>query len=186
MTQGEIGTRCAYLFEACFDLLESIRAEFAAAVPSPSPQERRMLDKAVTRELGLLFRYWATSHIWRQCESNETDARHLNLAVLRLFTDQLKLPKDGSGLRYAELPPTDEEGELGRRISQATGIASAPLLRIVHGSIESWREVLTRHTAEAVELPVGDLAARTRAKIQGRRSERTDDAGSASERPQEP
>src|SRR6185295_15941804 len=105
------------------------------------------IEKSLTRELGMLFRYWITRQIWERLEAREEDAKQLNLAVLRLFTNGFKLPKDGSGLRYAELSsPAEEVRELGHRITNALGMEHAPLLAELQGSILTWRQAIVQHT----------------------------------------
>jgi hypothetical protein len=100
-----------------------------------------------------LFRYWATRQIWEQLESEEADAKALNLALLRLFTDAFGLPKDGSGLRYAELSNlTEEFQELSHRITNALGLEHRPLLSELQATIMPLRDAISRYTRDALEL----------------------------------
>ncbi|MBI3321551.1 MAG: hypothetical protein HYZ91_04695 [Candidatus Omnitrophica bacterium] len=159
MTQEEIRIRSLYLFLACSQAVEQLAARLAATVPSPPSELRRALDKSLRRELGLLFRYWAAQQVWERWESHEADATHVNLALLRLFTDAFKLPRDGSGLRYASLSSLSEEvTELGRRLSDALGITSQPLLGELQGAILPWHDAIMTYTAEALALPLAQLS----------------------------
>ncbi len=99
MTQEDIRVRSAYLFLACSQAVEQFKDHLVATFPSPPIASPLVLDKLLRRELGLLFRYWTTRKIWEQLEASEADAKDLNLVLLRLFTDGLKLPKDARGLR---------------------------------------------------------------------------------------
>ena len=159
MTSEEIRTRSVYLFLACSQALEQFARQLAATVPDDSPAVQRQLAASLRKELGILFRYWATRQVWERLESHDTDAKDLNLALLRLFTDAFKLPQDGSGIRYAELSTLAEEArELKRRLTQALGAEHQPLLDALEGGILPWREVIARHTEDAVSLPADRLA----------------------------
>ena len=159
MSPEEIRIRSLYLFLACAQTLEPCTERLAAMVPTGSPAAKRLLDRSLKKELGLLFRYWATRQIWERLESSEADATHLNLALLRLFTDAFKLPKDGSGIRYAELSTVAEEAhQLGQRLTHALGREHPPLLEMLQGGILSWREAVIQHTADALDLPLEPLA----------------------------
>ncbi len=158
MTEEEIRIRSVYLFLACSQAVEQCKERLIATLPTPPLSAKVLLDKAITRELGLLFRYWATRYIWEQLPSHEADAKQLNLALLRLFTSGLKLPRDGSGLRYAELSTIAEEArELSHRMTNAIGIEHPPLLAELQGTILSWRETVLRYTGEALRRPLEPL-----------------------------
>jgi len=159
MSPEEIRIRSVYLFLTCSQALERFAGQLASTVPTDSASAKLLLDKSLKKELGLLFRYWATRQIWEQLESNETDAKNLNLALLRLFTDAFKLPKDGSGIRYAELSTLAQEThELGQRLTHAMGMEHPLLLETLQGGILPWREAVTKHTANALVLPLEQLA----------------------------
>ena len=127
----------------------------------PSPALRLSREQALKRELGLLFRYWTTRQIWERLEAREADAKELNLALLRLFTNAFQLPKDGSGLRYAELStPTEEIRELSARMTQALSAGEANQARWLaelQAGLVPWREAVLRYTADAIDLPLEQL-----------------------------
>ena len=158
MTEEEIRIRSLYLFLACSQAVEQAKDQLVETFPSPPLSSQLLLDRLLRRELGILFRYWATRKIWERFESNEADAKNLNLAVLRLFVEGFKLPKDGSGLRYAELSTSAEEArELGHRVTDALGMEYQPVLAQLQGGIISWRDAVLKHTIDALERPVDEL-----------------------------
>ena len=112
----------------------------------------------------MLFRYWMTRRIWEQLEASEGDAKHLNLALLRLFTNAFKLPRDGSGLRYASLLTLAEElQELCHRITNTLGLEHHALLAELQGGIMPWREAVAKCTTEGLELPLASLSSKVKA-----------------------
>jgi len=160
MTSEEIRVRSVYLFLACSALIDQCRERLVATLPAPPRSARVMLEKAIARELGLLFRYWATRRIWERLGGNEADATQLNLALLRLFTNGFNLPRDGSGLRYAQLSTLAEEArELSHRMSGAIGMEHPPLLAEMQGSILAWHETVLRHVTEMMMRPLEQLTA---------------------------
>ena len=164
MTEEEIRVRSVYLFISSSQLIDRCKDRLVATLPVPSLSSKVLLDKAITRELGLLFRYWATRSIWEKLSGDENAAKQLNLALLRLFTNGLKLPKDGSGLKYAELSTLPEEvRELSRRITMAINNEHPPLLAELQGSIAAWRAETLRHTAEALQRPLDQLTGKIKA-----------------------
>ena len=161
MTQEDIRVRSIYLFLACSQAVEEAKNQLVATFSHPPLSSTILLDKLLRRELGLLFRYWATRKIWEQLESSEADAKNLNLAVLRLFVEGFNLPKDGSGLRYAELStPAEEARELGHRVADALGTEYQPLLARLQGGIVSWRDAVLKHTIDALERPAEELTSK--------------------------
>lgn len=159
MNEEEIRIRSIYLFLACSRAVDQFKSHLAETFTEPPLSATVVLNKLLTRELGLLFRYWTTRQIWQQLEQDEADAKALNLALLRLFTNGFKLPRDGSGLRYAELSTLAEEvRELNRRITNAMGMEYPPLLAQVQRSIGPWREAVATHTTEALRLPLERLS----------------------------
>ncbi len=164
MTEEEIRVRSVYLFVSCAQLIDRCKGRLIALLPVPSLSSKVLLDKAITRELGLLFRYWGTRSIWEKLSGDENAAKQLNLALLRLFTSGLKLPKDGSGLKYAELSTLPEEvRELSHRMTMAIGSEHAPLLAELQGSIAAWRVEVLLHTADALQNPLDQLTGRIKA-----------------------
>ena len=160
MTPEEIRLRSRYLFFACSRAVDQLTARLMATFPSPPPAVVPVLEKSLRRELGLLFRYWASRQIWERLDASEADAKHLNLTLLRLFTEAFRLPQDGSGLRYAELSSLAEEvRELSRRITGALGVSHEPLLGELEGAILPWRDAVTQYTTDALELPMDQLSA---------------------------
>ena len=159
MNPEEIRLRSLYLFVTCSRTVTTVKERLLATFPSPPLTANVMLDRSLTRELGILFRYWTTRQIWDHLEEAEEDAKQLNLALLRLFTEGLRLPKDGSGLRYAELSnPSEEVRELGQRIAAALGMEHQPLLEELQAGILAWRDEINRWTKEALELPIGQIS----------------------------
>ena len=166
-SRDEIRLRATYLFLACSRAVEQLKEDLAAYLPSPALRLKRLLERPLRRELGLLVRYWTTRQIWQQWESNEADAKQLNLVLLRLFTDEFKLPKDGTGLRYAELSTLEDElRELGRRITNALEIEHQPLLGELHQRLSPCRDAVLRYTVEALQLPLDQLQSRISAWMQ--------------------
>ena len=160
MTQEEIRMRSVYVFLTCSQAVEQLKDRLVATFPSPTLSSKLLLDVQLRRELGLLFRYWATRKIWEQLEHDEPGATALNLALLRLFTEGLKLSKDGSGLRYAELSTFSEEVyELSRRLTNALGVEHQPMMETLHRDLLGWREAVLTHTLEALEQPLDQLTA---------------------------
>ena len=159
MSPEEIRLRSLYLFSACSRTVNTAKEHLLTTFPSPPLSSTVMLERSLTRELGILFRYWTTRQIWDHLEEAEADAKNLNLALLRLFTEGFKLPRDGSGLRYAELSnPSEEVQELGHRITAALGMEHQPLLGELQAGVLAWRDEITRYTKEALELPLGQIS----------------------------
>jgi hypothetical protein len=157
MTQDEIRLRAVYLFLACSNALKQCEVRLLPTMPVVTEDTKRSVGIALRKELGLLFRYWATRNIWERL-STEADAKHLNLTLLRLFTDGFHLPRDGSGLRYAELSTTAPEAkELSERITHALGQECRPLIAELQGAILSWRDAIVKYTTDALELPLDQL-----------------------------
>ncbi len=159
MSPEEIRIRSLYLFLACSQAIEQFKDRLVATVQSPPPLVKPLLDKSLKRELALLFRYWATRQIWERLDSNELNAKQLNLALLRLFVEGFRLPKDGSGMRYAEFSSVGEEArELSHRITNALGLEHPPLLKELEGAILPWRDAVITFTVDALELPLDQLS----------------------------
>lgn len=159
MSPEEVRLRSLYLFLNCSSAVEQFTDRLAATFPAAPLSSRVVLDRALRRELGMLFRYWTTRQIWSRMESREEDAKRLNLTLLRLFTEGFRLPKDGSGLRYAELSTSAEEvRELGQRITDVLGTAYEPLLTDLQATIPPWREAVIKYTREALELPLTEIS----------------------------
>ena len=169
MTQDEIRVRSMYLFLACSQAIEQFTARLVATIPPPDPLRKSSVERSLRRELGLLFRYWASQQVWERLESSETDAKDLNLALLRSFTEAFKLPRDGSGLRYATLSSMHEEvQELGRRITDALGLSDKALVTELESAILPWRDAITQYTSDALETPLEQLATSVRALVERR------------------
>ena len=163
-SREEIRLRATYLFLACSRVIEQLKEDLAAYLPSPALRLKRLLERPLRRELGLLVRYWTTRQIWQRWEANEADAKQLNLVLLRLFTEEFKLPKDGTGLRYAELSTLEEEArELGRRMTNAFEVEHQPLLRELYQRLLPCRDAVLRYTVEALQLPLEQLQSRVSA-----------------------
>ena len=159
MSPEEIRLRSLYLFLACSQAIEQLKDRLIATLPPPPTSTKPLMEKSIKRELGLLFRYWATRQIWRRLEANEQDAKNLNLALLRLFFEGFRMPKDGSGMRYAELSTlSDELRELSHRITNALGAEYLPLLRELEAALLPWRDAVFQYTVDALELPLEQLS----------------------------
>lgn len=159
MTNEEVRVRSIYIFLSCSQAIEQYVKQLEAVFTAPPLSSRLALQQALRRELGLLVRYWITRQIWQRLESSEADAKALNLALLRLFTEGLRLPRDGSGLRYAELSALPEETlELQHRVASAIGTTHAPLAAELQRSTGAWRDAAWRCAVEALERPLEQLS----------------------------
>jgi hypothetical protein len=159
MSPEEIRVRSLYLFLACSRAIEEGSGRLKATVPDSMPAVKSALDKAVKKELALVFRYWATRKIWERLESRELEAKELNLAVLRLFFEGFRLPKDGSGMRYAELSTvSDEAREVSHRLANALGVEHPPLAREIERALLPWRDAVLQYTTEALSRSVEELS----------------------------
>lgn len=164
MTQEEIRVRSLYLFLACSQTIEQSRGRLLRTVPQLAESLRPLFEKTIKKELGLVFRYWATQQVWKALEAQEPDAKDFNLALLRLFFEGLRLPKDGSGLRYAELfTLTEQVIELYRRLSSSLGTTNDSLLKELQQEMPAWHAAVMKHTADALELPMEALAVKIKA-----------------------
>ena len=153
-----------YLFLACSQAVERVKDQLTSTFPNAPLSAQAVFERAVRRELALLFRYWTTRQIWDRLEANEADAKSLNLVLLRLFTEDFRLPRDGSGVRYAELStPAEEARELSRRLIHVLGFEHQPLLNELYGAIAPWRDAVNQYTVEALELPLAQLTAQVKA-----------------------
>ena len=171
MPPEEIRLRSLYLFLACSQGVETLKEELAKVLPAGPSSAKLMIDRALRRELGLLFRYWTTREIWERLEADEPTAKQLNLTLLRLFTDGLKLPRDGSGLRYAELSgPGEQVLELSSRVANAIGTIPPTLLETVRSGALPWRDVVLRYVGDALALPLSQI----RASVKGWAERRTE------------
>ena len=160
MSPEEIRVRSIYLFSACSQSVEHCKDQLAPMVPTTSGSAKLQVEQALRREFGMLVRHWTTREIWSRLDADEAAAKDLNLALLRLFTEGFKLPKDGSGLRYAELlTPAEEVRELSRRLTSTLGAEHRPLLDELQRKILMWREEIAKHTVDAISLPLDELSA---------------------------
>ena len=167
MTDDEIRIRSTYLFLACSQAIERFAVRLSSTLPEPPSAVKPLWEKSLKKELGLLFRYWTTRQIWEHLEGEEAAAKALNLALLRLFTDAFRLPKDGSGLRYAEFSTLAEEvQELGHRITNDLGLQHPPLLAELRTATLPWRDAVAAYTADALERPLDQLAANVKAWVE--------------------
>lgn len=164
MNPEELRVRSLYIFLACSQAIERLSARLMATMPPSPPPVKALLEKSLKKELALLVRYWATRQIWKRLEADEPDAKHLNLALLRLFFDGFRLPKDGSGLRYAELSTVSEETlELSHRMTSALGMEHIPLLKELEEAMLPLRDVVLQHTVDALEHPLDQLSSSVKA-----------------------
>lgn len=174
MTRDEIEVRSSYLLLACSQAIEHLHDHLVAVLPSSVVPSNPLLQRTLRRELGLIFRYWVTKQIWDRAELVEADARQLNLVLLRLFTEAFHLPRDGSGLRYAELSSFEEEArELSRRIVHAAPGAPQSFLAELRGALSRCQETVRRQTADALDLPTGRLTASVTAWMESKSEKRS-------------
>ncbi|PIQ83547.1 MAG: hypothetical protein COV75_06925 [Candidatus Omnitrophica bacterium CG11_big_fil_rev_8_21_14_0_20_63_9] len=167
MTDEEIRVRSIYLYLSCSQAVERYIEQLLGTFAAPPASSRLTMQHALRRELGLIVRYWITRLVWQRLDANEADAKALNLALLRLFTEGLRLPRDGSGLRYAELSTLPEETlELQHRIVNAIGVEHAPLVAELQRSTGAWREATWRSTTEALDRPLDQLSETVRSWAQ--------------------
>ena len=156
MTDEEIRLRALYVFLGCQQAIDDYATRLLESLPAAS-EVQLPVEKMVTRELGLLFRYWATQHIWKVLET-EHDAKNFNLAVLRQFFDGLRLPKDGSGICYAErLTIAEQTSELSKRLSNQIGIQAESLLEEFQHEVPAWHASVINYTEEALHIPLERL-----------------------------
>ena len=167
MTPEERRVRAVYLFLECVQGVEQIAGRLVRSFPSPPMSVKLLLEKSVKRELGMLFRYWATRHIWALLDAEEVDAKELNLTLLRLFTEMFNLPRDGSGLRYAELSTAEEDvREISQRMTTALGLEHYPLLKALREEIIPWRESVAAYTRKALTAPLEELTPAVKAWLE--------------------
>ena len=160
MTPEEVTPRSLYLYLACASAAGESTQRLVRALSIQEPRA----DKIVRRELGLLFRYWTTREIWQALETNEASAKALNLALLRLFTDGFRLPRDGTGLRYAELSSASEEmQELSHRLTGVLGQLPDAFMSELSSGILPWRDAVLQATREALTLPLARINESVRA-----------------------
>ena len=159
MTPEEVHVRSLYLFLACSRAIEEGCSRLREAATGATTSVQAALEKALKKELALLFRYWATRKIWERWESQELEAKVLNLALLRLFYEGFRLPKDGSGMRYAELSTVNDEAqELTHRVANALGINHVPLTQALERSVLTWRDAVMQYTVEALTRSEPELS----------------------------
>jgi hypothetical protein len=159
MTDEEIKIRSVYLFLACSQAVEQLTSSLIVA-EGGSASIKPSMEGSLRKEFGLLFRYWTTRRIWERLDTDEAAAKALNLSLLRLFTNAFRLPRDGSGLRYAELSTAAEEvQELRRRLAGAIGASHSKLFEALDASVVPWRDAVARYTVEALESPLSQLTA---------------------------
>lgn len=164
MEAEEVRIRSLHLFLACSQLVEQFTDRLLLALPSPTLSVQVTARKALRRELGLLFRYWTTRQIWQRLDRREADAKQLNLTLLRLFTQAFQLPRDGSGLRYAEISsPGDELAELTQRLGNALGAEHPPLISELQAGMLPCREAVFASITASLERPFDELAAEVKA-----------------------
>ncbi|HEX9780833.1 MAG TPA: hypothetical protein VGB20_06445 [bacterium] len=167
MTDDEIKVRTVHLFLSCVRYVEDAAKRLAGATCAATPGSTALVERALMRELGILFRYWATRAIWERFEEQDALATRLNLALLRLFTNEFKLPKDGSGLRYAGLSgPVEEARELYHRLTNVLGEDRKPLMAEIQARFLHWREDVLAQSHEALDRPVEELESSVREWIE--------------------
>lgn len=155
MHTEEVHLRSLYLYLGCARAVEEFQGRLLTTLPADTPATEQARCRVLRRELGMLFRYWTTREIWNRLEAEQHDAKSLNLRLLRLFTEGFRLPRDGSGLRYAELmTPAEEVHELSYRITNALGMSHPPLLEMLHSGILPWRDMVMRRTRDALDFPL--------------------------------
>ena len=165
MPDEEVQLRARYLGAACVQAAQGWAERLLERLPAQAGRADPQMRRIVLRELGLLARHWSTRQIWHRLETNEHAAKELNLAVLRVFTETFKLPRDGSGLRYASLGSLSEEArELSARLVTALGLEHPPLVRELQAGIIAWREAVLRAVEQSLTLSREQVAATANAQ----------------------
>lgn len=151
MTDHELALRALYLYFSCSRQVERSLGMLLAALPASGRIEAGIQERTTRRECGLLFRHWASREIWERMDE-DAQATQLNLELLRLFTNGFKLPKDGSGLRYAELSTLEEElREFWHRLTRALGVEDTRLLGLMERSAGEWRSAVAEAAGQALQ-----------------------------------
>jgi hypothetical protein len=152
----------SFLFLKCAAAVRHIVKESPSALSESF--DTVFFERHLRRELGILLRYWISHDIWEVFEDDSEGSRELNLLVLRHFTRGLKLPKDGSGLKYAELSTLKEQlRELCHRLTAVLGKEDKPFFRWVESHFTAWR----KDTREYVETLKGRDPTRVQAEVAG-------------------
>lgn len=159
MTDKEIRLRAEYLYIACcYAAVKEITDSIIDTLKSSKIIVDDTVKEVVLREVGILFRFWTTRAIWESLIEDENDAKRFNFSLFRLFNSGFKLPKDDSGIRYAQISGTVEEvKELGRRICNALKLECAITMFEINIGISHWLELILKFTKDAVELPVEQI-----------------------------
>jgi len=160
MTDEDLRFRSLYVLRRCEALIQEASARLRPLAPPQGDAPAGLIEHTLRRELGLLFRYWATHDIWDRLEAQQEDAKRLNISVLRLFIEAFKLPRDGSGLRYAELGTlNDTANELAHRLRLGLGGLPQPLTDILQASIRPWKEAVGRAVQDALARSLDEVQA---------------------------
>ncbi len=147
-------------------MVESALPGLLPTLAAPTRTEAMAYERAVRRECGMLFRHWAARAVWENV-TDDADATQVNLELLRLCTAGFKLPKDGSGLRYAELgSPEEETREFWQRLTHSIGLEGTALLGTVERSLPGWRRDVAAAAERALEQSLSVLEAEAKAWTQ--------------------
>ena len=162
MTDQELRLRALNLYLVCSQLVDAALRLLLQALPASGRAEGLIQERMARRECGLLFRHWVSREIWQRVE-NDGEATKLNLELLRLFTSGFKLPKDGSGLRYAELATPEEElHEFWDRLTHALGIEETRLLGTIEQASGEWRQGVDRAAERMLSQSIAVIEAEVR------------------------
>ena len=159
MQAEELQARSGHLCAVCLETAQQCAEQLSGVLPASLGRSESELRRLMLRELGLLFRHWATREIWQRLDADQASATALNQAVLRRFVEAFKLPRDGSGLRYSSLGSIGEEArELSTRLTFVLGVEHQPLMRQLQAGIMAWREAVLRAVEQTLTLSREQLA----------------------------
>lgn len=156
MDDREVRLRTFYVFVKSAELFESIEESLSGLLEAGDRANPHQIRHLLRRETGILFRYWATRYLWDALDQDEEIAKRMNLSLLRIFAENFEFPRDGSGLKYAELStPYDEAREWIRRLNKQIPIDDLEGLRQwVQKDFLQWRQRILDFTQESL---VADL-----------------------------
>lgn len=162
MTDQELRLRALDMYLSCSRVVDQALRYLLPALPASGKAEAVSQERTARRECGMLFRHWASREIWDRVEQDK-DATQMNLELLRLFTNGFKLPKDGSGLRYAELSTQEEElREFWHRLTHALGVEETRLLAMIERAADEWKQAVMQAAERMLTQPIAVIEAEVR------------------------
>lgn len=167
MTGEEIRLRSLYVYLGCAYAAVKYRDQgLLPILQEANVETNERVKDLVLREIGILFRFWSTRQIWEREVANESDAKSLNLALMQLFNVGLRLPKDNSGVEYAQASGTlGEVQKFGHRICKGLRGDDYTLALELNSTLPAWAKAVFQYVEDGVNLPlqqvqevVGELA----------------------------